>query len=360
MGAAGYISPIAIHPGETVKETLEVLGISQADLSVRTGLSERTISEILNKKNPVTPETALKFERVLGISKIGLINMQAGYDADLLRLKEEKRLQKEVKHLGKFSCYLELVKLRFVKKTRNKTEKVEELLRFFAIDSLFSVQKVLEVAFRKSTSGKVDKGSLAAWLKIGEIEARETAAAEFDEEKLKENLPEMRALTTENPEKYSQKLAEICAKCGIVLVYTPHLKNTRVNGAARWLTPEKALIQLSLRYSYADIFWFTFFHEIGHILKHSKKETFVSFEEGGITSEMEQEADNFAKKILISPKADFKKFKQSLTPGNLKQNILSFSENINIDPGVVAGRYGRETGDWKGASPFRKQLAFKK
>jgi HTH-type transcriptional regulator/antitoxin HigA len=132
-------------------------------------------------------------------------------------------------------------------------------------------------------------------------------------------------------------------------------KNTYVNGATRWLTPQKALIQLSLRYSYADIFWFTFFHEIGHLLRDSKKEMFVDFE----GEQVEQEADKFAQKILIPSRADYKKFKESLTPENLRKNLLSFSKTINIDPGIVAGRLGKETGEWRSVAPFRKQLRFK-
>ena len=359
MGTTGYISPVAVHPGETIKETLEVLGFSQTDLSVGTGLSERTISEILNGKNPVTAETALKFERVLGISRIGLANMQVAYDADLLRLKEEARLQKEAKYLEKYSCYLELVKLGFVKKTRDKIEKVEELLRFFSVDSLFSVREVLPVAFRKSNAEKVNRESLAAWLKIGKIEGQKIETEDFDGKKLKEKLPKMRALTKKDPKEYSQKLVEMCAECGIALVYTHYLKNTYVNGATRWLTPQKALIQLSLRYSYADIFWFTFFHEIGHLLRSSKKQMFVSFKDEKDISQIEKEADKFAQKILIPSGADYEKFKESLTPENLVKNLLSFSKTINVDPGIVAGRLGKETGEWRSVALFRKQLCFK-
>ncbi|MFA5829755.1 MAG: HigA family addiction module antitoxin [Candidatus Gracilibacteria bacterium] len=298
MGTTGYTSPIAIHPGETVKETLEVLGISQADLSLSTGLAEKTISEILNGKNPVTPETALKFERVLGISKLGLLNMQSQYDADLLRIKETKRLEEESQHLGKFSCYLELVKLGYVKKTRDPVEKVEELLKFFAVDSLLAIRQVIPVAFRRSHVEKTNNESLAAWLKIGHIEANKLKTSEFDLEKLRNKLDEMRGLTTKDAGQYSKKLVELCAECGVALVYTPCLKNTNVNGATRWLTPKRALIQVSLRYKYADCFWFTFFHEISHLIKHSKKEVFVDFNKGHDNSELEQEADQFAQKKL--------------------------------------------------------------
>lgn len=358
MATTGYISPIAIHPGETVRETLEVLGVSQNALSLSTGLAEKTISEILNGKNPVTPETALKFERVLGISMTGLINMQSQYDADTLRIKESKRLEEESKHLSRFSCYLELQKLNYVKKTRNPIEKVEELLKFFAVDSFSAIQQVMPVAFRRSKVDKINNESLAAWLRIGNIEANKIETADFDAEKLKGKLNELRSLTVKDAEDYSQRLIEICAECGIVLVYTPYLKNTNVNGATRWLTPKRALVQLSLRYKYADSFWFTFFHEIGHLIKHSKKEVFVDFEKNN-HSEFENEADLFAQRTLIPSQASFESFLKSLTPANLKTKIISFAEENNIAPCIVAGRIGRETGKWNLVSHFRKKLCFK-
>ncbi|MFA6918187.1 MAG: HigA family addiction module antitoxin [Candidatus Gracilibacteria bacterium] len=359
MATTGYTSPIAIHPGETVKETLEVLGVSQSDLSLSTGLAEKTISEILNGKNPVTPETALKFERVLGISKLGLIGMQAQYDADLSRIKEAKRLEEEAQHLDKFSCYPELAKLGYVKKTRNSIEKVEELLRFFAVDSFSAIQQVMPVAFRRSNVEKINNESLAAWLRIGNIEANKIETKEFDLDKLKDKLDEMKDLTIQDAEQYSKKLVELCAECGIALVYTHYLKNTNVNGATRWLTPRKALIQLSLRYKYADCFWFTFFHEIGHLIKHGKKEVFVDFKGSNDNSELEQEADQFAQKTLIPSSASFENFVGSLNPANIKIKIPLFAKENNIDPGIVAGRVGNETGKWNLVAHFRRQLCFK-
>jgi len=178
-------------------------------------------------------------------------------------------------------------------------------------------------------------------------------------EKLKEKLNEMRSLTIKNAEEFSERLKELCAECGIALVYTPYVKNTNVNGATRWLTPKKALIQLSLRYTYADCFWFTFFHEIGHLIKHGRKDVYVDFSNGHDNSELEKEADQFAQKTLIPSNASFEMFKQSLTPENLKIKILYFSKENNIDTGIVAGRLAKETGKWSLVAHFRKQLCLR-
>jgi HTH-type transcriptional regulator/antitoxin HigA len=359
MATTGYKSPIAVHPGETVRESLEVLGISQSDLSLSTGLAEKTISEILNGKNPVTHETALKFERALGISMIGLITMQSQYDTDLFRIKEEKRLTEESKRLVKFPCYPELAKLGYVKSTKIPIEKVEELLKFFAVDSFSAVEQVMPVAFRRSKIDKINNESLAAWLRIGHIEANKLEPMAFDPGKLKKRLKEMRSLTTQPSEYYLKRLKELCAECGIILIYTPYIKNTNVNGATRWLTTKRALIQLSSRYKYADCFWFTFFHEIGHLLKHSKKKIFVDFKDSRDTSDFEKDADQFAQKTLIPSISSFKSFIEALNPINIDIKLPLFAKSNNIDPGIVAGRIGKETGKWSLVTRFRKQIDFR-
>ena len=61
------------------------------------------------------------------------------------------------------------------------------------------------------------------------------------------------------------KLQGRCAAAGVAVVFVPALPKTGVSGATRWLHPQKAIIQLSLRYKSNDHLWFTFFHEAGHI-----------------------------------------------------------------------------------------------
>ena len=54
-----------IHPGITLGETLEAMGIAQKELSIRADISEKQISGIINGDYGITPETALKLERAL-------------------------------------------------------------------------------------------------------------------------------------------------------------------------------------------------------------------------------------------------------------------------------------------------------
>jgi len=113
-------------------------------------------------------------------------------------------------------------------------------------------------------------------------------------------------------------------------VFIPGLKKCPVCGVARWLTSEKALIQLSLRYKTDDQFWFSFFHEAGHILNDPKKEVFI--DNGDCDDDREEQANRFAASFLIPLSHD-----AALASLTTHAAIQQFAEQIGIAPGIVVG-----------------------
>jgi HTH-type transcriptional regulator/antitoxin HigA len=142
-----------------------------------------------------------------------------------------------------------------------------------------------------------------AWLQIGENESTPLECAPYEQSLFIQALTEIRQLTVLEPEGFYPRMVKLCGDSGVALVMVEELRGTHIHGAARWLNPHKALIQLSLRGKRNDLFWFSFFHEAAHILKGSRKHVFVD-EENGATGEDEQIADELASEILI-PKADW-------------------------------------------------------
>lgn len=118
----------------------------------------------------------------------------------------------------------------------------------------------------------------------------------------------------------------------------PEFPKLGVFGATRWLSQDKALIQLSLHYKRADQFWFSFFHEAGHILLHGKREIFVEERKGSIDRN-EEEANKFAADLLIPPHL-YNKFIEK--DDFSKAAILSFARQLTIAPSIVVGRLQRE------------------
>ena len=345
-----YNPSIAVHPGKTLRDELDFAQLSQVELSQRTGLSTKTISQIIHGEEPITNETAIKFERVLGAPADFWNAKQASYEFTLAQLEEKKRLEKEVTEAKKYNCYSELVRMSAVRDVVSWVEKADELLNFFRVDSLSFVPTLQGVALRKS-SGDFDKYALFAWLQCGEHLVRSITLSEYSEKKLRESITEIKKLIRVKGDFFTP-LQKLCAESGVAVVYTPYFSKTKVNGAVRWVG-SNPLIQLNSRGVYRDIFWFTFFHEIGHILLHGKKDKFIEFN-GQHESEKEKDADQFAQEQLI-PSAAYKKLleKKTLTPTEADQ----FAQSFGVDLGVLVGRFAHDNlMSWKAVSAYRKKI----
>ncbi|MEH2300897.1 MAG: helix-turn-helix domain-containing protein [Nostoc sp.] len=331
-----YVSP----PGDTLLEVLEKSGMTQAELAERTGRPKKTINEIINGKAAITPETALQLELVFNIPASFWNNRERRYREFLAQQEEKERLEKQVAWL-KGIPVTAMIKSGWIHRYRDKVEQLREVLNFFAVASPENWEGIwlnTHINFRKSEAFKSDLGAITAWLRRGEIEASEIACAPYDANKFREALQKIRTLTVEPPEIFQLKVERLCAEAGVAVVFVPQLPKTRTSGATHWLNPNKALIQLSLRYKTDDHLWFTFFHEAGHILLHGKRDLFL--EGTGVTSvndqEKEEEANKFAADILIPP-ADLKTFLASVQQFS-KANIIQFAAEIGIAPGILVGR----------------------
>ena len=332
-----------IHPGKSLEEALLFINMSQLELSNRTGIATKTINEIIKGKNPITPETALKFEKVLNIEAPFWNNLQKNYDELVERSKERNLMIKHTELVKSYSCYPQLVELGYVKAPENKNrqeialEKFTNLLHFFSVSSLNQVIQTNGIAFRKA-DGEYSKENLAAWLRCAEIEAEKNSLPEYDEGKLKSKLDFFRSLTL-LPPNFAQTLKDTCFECGVLIVYTPYFTKTRLNGAFRWFR-NIPVVQLNSKGAYSDIFWFTFFHELGHLLKHGKKDEFIEFTNITNIDKKELEADDFAINTLI-PNQKYIEFTNAYSNFS-NTSIIEFANEVNIAPGVVAGRLARE------------------
>ena len=76
-----------IHPGETLREDLDALGMSAAELARRIEVPVNRITEILNGRRSVTGDTALRLGRFFGTSGEFWLNLQKLYE---LRCAERK------------------------------------------------------------------------------------------------------------------------------------------------------------------------------------------------------------------------------------------------------------------------------
>lgn len=330
----------AFHPGETLLETLEELGMTQKELAERAGRPLKTINEIVQGKAAITADTAIQLERVTGVPANFWNNAQRNYEGFLARQAETAVLQQGIKWLHSFPIK-PLLKLGWVPHFEDPVEQLRALLSFFGVAGVDEWRQMWaqpQVAFRKSKAFAAHPMCVASWLREGERQAQRISTQPFDKDRFIDALLKIRNLTTEEPEVFEPAMRTLCAEAGVALVFVPEVTGTRAYGATRWLTPDKAILQLSLRGKAEDFLWFTFFHEAAHILKHGKKDVFIEAPEGtgdtGIKKK-EEEADIFAADFLI-PKQAYQEL--AATQHLTAARIQSFATRLGIAPGIVVGR----------------------
>lgn len=330
----------AFHPGETLAETLVELGMTQRELAERAGRPHKTINEIIQGKAAVTADTALQLERVTGVPANFWNNAQRNYEAFLARQAEAGALEQGLAWLDEFPVK-PLWKLGWVPKQHEPIEQLRALLNFFGVAGVDEWQQLWErpqASFRKSAAFAAHPMAVAAWLREGERRAQHVTTQPFDRDKFVSALLEIRSHTDEEPDVFEPAMKRRCAEAGVAVVFVPEVTGTRAYGATRWLTPDKAILQLSLRGKANDFLWFTFFHESAHILKHGKKDVFIESPEGTTdpsTQRKEEEANTFAADFLI-PKAAYDEL-QALHPYTIAK-IEQFAARLGIAPGIVVGR----------------------
>lgn len=335
-----------LPPGETLRETLEALEMSQTQLAARIGLSGKHINQIIQGQSALTHDTAIALERATGVPARFWNALEAQYRDHLARERERQSLHTHIEWLNKMPIAA-LRKLKKVTATaRDPAAQLQQVLQFFGVSSVDAWQQMFaepSAAFLQSAAFTADPGAVAAWLRVGELEAARITCQPYDRSRLRELLPTLRSLTIEPPEIFWPRLQQLSADVGIAVVIIAEVPGARASGATRWISPNKAIIQLSNRGKRNDKFWFAFFHEVAHVLFHGKREVFVEDKIGldGGRLEQEAEANEFASALLIPKEAE-----PELLQLYDQDDIRAFASKLGIAPGIVAGRLQHERKDY--------------
>jgi len=334
-----YYPQSVSHPGTTLSEILSEKKIGAKAFAIKTGKPEKTISDVLNGKSSITPEMAILFEIPLNIPAHFWINRQKIYDEYIARLSYQKTIEDGVEW-SKTIPYAKMASLGWVESTRKKEIKVINLFNYFEVSNtkgyydFYHNQKLL-VNFRISLQKNENSGAIAAWLRQGEIQAKNIQVSDFSKSKLKEILPKLKGVMVKQSNSFFNQIKELCAYAGIKIAHVPCLPKAPIHGSTRWLG-DTPLIQLSGRYKRNDIFWFTLFHEIGHVLLHGKK--YISIENinyDGENKKYEDEADEFSANILLTKNQE-KEIINNKTL--LESDIIDYAKKFSTHPAIIIGR----------------------
>jgi HTH-type transcriptional regulator / antitoxin HigA len=330
----GYEPAELVPPGETLQEWLDREDMPQTEFARRTSLTPKHINQVIKGGVGISPEVALAFERVTSIPARYWTQLDANYQTAKQRAAEAEALRAHADFVDRFPIR-ELGRRNCVARRTSKVDQLLELLRFFGVADPAALEEVVlrPVLCRRSMAFEADAGAIASWLRIAQRQASNVRTQPFDATAARAATEKMRTLSTMPGIEWLEPLTKLCASVGIALVILKELPKCRINGATDWLSTEKAMVVLSLRHRRNDIFWFTLFHELCHVLRHSKKETFVDTKGSGIAHLLEEEADNFASRTLIPPR-----FAGALRGLTTAVEVEDFARTIGIAPGIVIGR----------------------
>ena len=337
-----YKDKIAFHPGYYIKEIIEESGLTQEDLAKRLDTTPKNLSLLIRGEQSLSVDIATKLSRMLGTSIKYWLNLQNAYDSLIAEFKSSEELEEERK-IFKYIDYTYLRNNYGLPDLSRKIDKqIIETRRALGVSSLTVLKKCDVAANFRSSSGELQEANRVranTMVQLAINQALKVDAPRFDIHKFE--VAAEKALTfTKRHEDFYPLIRELFYEAGVIFKIMPNMKGSKINGATKKLG-NNVLLMVNDRGTYADSFWFTLFHEIGHIMAGDYG---TSME--GDKGDREDAANEYARDKLIPPD-EFKKFYH---PGIFTRvEIIDFANHINRDPGIVVGRLFREKEDYTNA-----------
>ncbi len=342
----------ASPPGDTINEALVERGMDAAELGKALGISKASTGGLFDGTMALTIRLAEDLAVHLGGTAEFWMSRDCQYRDDVARVKSDAWAQslplKEMARLG------------WIEESRDWRDQLENCLAFFGVDDLEAWNHEYggltgSARFRTSPTFAVSSGAVAAWMRQGEIIAGKIESGQWSPDRFRDLLDDIRRLTRcKDPAVFLPRLVELCAEAGVAVATLPAPKGCPVSGAARFLNDSTAMILLSARYLSDDHFWFTFFHEAGHLLLHDRAVIHIDDLDSQLVAppqvEEEAEANDFASDLLVDAEE-----LAGLAEGTISYRaIMSFAKRTGVAPGIVVGQLQHRHGDKVGFSQYNK------
>ena len=322
---------IAFHPGYYIKEIIEESGLTQEDFAKRLDTTPKNLSLLIRGEQSLSIDIAMKLSRMIGTSVSYWLNLQNSYDALIAEFKSEEELAQERKIFEYFDYKYFRENYGLPDLPRKKDEQIRRVREFLNVATLsVLIKRDMAVSFRSST-GDIAEGSTVkanAMVQIATNKALKIDAPRFNKRKFEEAVKYALTLTR-NHEEFYPLIRKAFLEAGVIFVILPNISGSRTNGATKKVG-DNIMLMVNDRRLNADSFWFTLFHEIGHIINGDYG---ISFDKE--TGEQEEAANKYAEDSLIPPE----KYQEFLDGKTFDlQAIRIFADQIERDPGIVLGR----------------------
>lgn len=337
----GISRDLIIHPGETIADVLEERGITQAELAVRTGVSTAYVSNVIAGKKDISAKFAFGLEYALGVPKSFWLNLQANYDAELLEFNKEQSITEEER--GARESLKDIVKYLRQKGRipvgEKKDQSILSLRKELQVSNLACLKEIVPSGAFRMANNAVDPYVLGAWIIMCQNMAdNRSLTTQFDALKINQLVKEVKMIMLSHATNIQKELQETMACYGIDFSVVKNFRGAPVQGYINQKKDKTYQMVLTIRGAYADIFWFSLFHELGHIVNGDIGKT-NKFVDAGTDEDRENAADMFARDRLID-KEKYAEFinRHDYSIGAIKQ----FAESQDVMPYVVIGRLQKE------------------
>lgn len=337
------ISPdLLIHPGETISELLEERGLTQKELSRRAGVSEAFLCDVIHGKKDISKGLAKGLEYALGVPISFWLNLQANYDAEVLEFQEFSSISdEERKVLTIINQITGFLKRKSLLSKGTQEDTIVELRRLFQVSNLMILKSLAPVgAFRLSDKASVVPEVLGAWLCLCKIQSGKTRlASKFEPGCVVELVAKIKKIMLSKQENLLKDLKELFAQYGIDFSIVHNFRGAPVHGYINRKEDGTYQMVLTLRGSFADIFWFSLFHELGHIVNGDvSKGNFIDAQYLK-DEKKESAADDFAVNSLLEPNS----YERFINNSSFSfASISKYAQTQDVPPYVVIGRLQKE------------------
>ena len=322
------------HPGVYIKDSLDALEMTAREFSIRTGISERTLSAIINGEGNVTFDVAYKLAKFFDDSVEVWMNLQSQYDTYIRGKLIQEEIDKDWALVHDIKDFL--VQYGFVQENDTKDVIVDKTRKLARVNNLTSLNSPDPFVCFKNIEAQEDTKYFLQnfWVALALNKAREKEIAPFNRKKLKESIKEIRSLTLADPKFFFTRLDEIFSECGVSFVLMPNLPNTTIYGATKWFSKDKVMLAVTNLGERSEYFWLTVFHEIVHILMEHKREMLFSL--GGID-------DDYTEQMAFDMLIPSDKWAEFIKNERFSSRVIQeFAAKQGILPSIVVARLHKE------------------
>lgn len=263
--------------------------MTQSEFAIRTGVSPKHISTIINGTKDISLSFARKPDIALGDENGTRVRYQAEYEAYMAEIEEKNGITEEETAI--FKRMKDIVDYFIAENIMHNNcgipEKIIHLRKFLCVNSLTVIPQITyNAAYRTqiNTGTAVGPYVLFAWQRLCEKQTEQAdIAVRFDSRRLYDNIPAIKLQMSEtDPNIMIKNLKTIFAECGIAFDVVHHFRGAPVQGFIKESDNGRVILCVTIRGKGADRFRFSLFHEIGHLLNGDVSTCFVDFDTVGL------------------------------------------------------------------------------